>query len=666
MVYDESKNYIGDSHWREGEELQEGTELKLDKGVLIDVQERIGETETDLAPLLDKRRPENASSPTRVPLQPISLSSSLRTNLGRSQARPKSLSDVLGLSQGPMGRARLPAQSPYEQRRQLTETLIAHREEPPAKRLRFDSGKENIANAGNQVTGTTLSKSRKTATPLTKKAVKPSWSERENSVPAKDIIDISSEEESPLLPSSLLRVTPQAKDKGKKRAVVVADKQSLPEVSISKARKRLATTSASSNKNVSSKPSATKSIRSSAISRDGSSMTSSTGRLRFAVHKPRRKLMYLDLLPPSIRPVSYQRPGFREAEGLETSERRECGALSTDNRNRLASDNESLGRVDFAESPPRCSPIITSPHQIANRNPGQARPRTKRIQSPSTDEPLDDISNVAWSLEGADVPTRRNGPPPKDTGRAQEVERELTALFTQSSSPLFMPHSPSRIASQVSEHHSPGGIFPRSPSPLLMNVSRSSPLRTTGPTLQPTGIAVKPQTSIVPKAALPSKLTLLGQQIQMPPPKISPRPVVAQPISPQPRSLRRVVSANDSPVLVKPILPSMMPVVATSKAAVLSNNPGPQAPFKSPIKLRKSHSDGAVNPKIQIPLAVKKMPDEQEVKQDTGPWSKTEAFLLFDWFPPGRERLILHGCEQDVQAQTVVKRGFLSDQIGAL
>src|SRR5438874_12468395 len=55
MVYDDSKNYIGDSHWREAKELQDGTELGLDKGVLVTVGERIGETETDLAPLLEKR-----------------------------------------------------------------------------------------------------------------------------------------------------------------------------------------------------------------------------------------------------------------------------------------------------------------------------------------------------------------------------------------------------------------------------------------------------------------------------------------------------------------------------------------------------------------------------------------------------------------------------------
>src|SRR5436190_18352456 len=65
MLYDESKNYIGDSHWRDAEELQEGTQLKLDKGVLVDVGDRIGETQTDLALLLEKRRPVNGSSPQR-------------------------------------------------------------------------------------------------------------------------------------------------------------------------------------------------------------------------------------------------------------------------------------------------------------------------------------------------------------------------------------------------------------------------------------------------------------------------------------------------------------------------------------------------------------------------------------------------------------------------
>lgn len=34
MVYDVPRNFIGDTHWRESQEIQDGDELQLEKGVL--------------------------------------------------------------------------------------------------------------------------------------------------------------------------------------------------------------------------------------------------------------------------------------------------------------------------------------------------------------------------------------------------------------------------------------------------------------------------------------------------------------------------------------------------------------------------------------------------------------------------------------------------------
>ena len=38
-------------------------------------------------------------------------------------------------------------------------------------------------------------------------------------------------------------------------------------------------------------------------------------------------------------------------------------------------------------------------------------------------------------------------------------------------------------------------------------------------------------------------------------------------------------------------------------------------------------------------------PDD-ETLDDKGPWSKAEAYLLFDWFPPGRNKLALGNVEE--------------------
>jgi Protein of unknown function (DUF2439) len=146
MVYDDTKNYIGDTHWTDTSEFQEGEELRLDKGVLVQVGEQIGHTETDLAPIiLDKRRPETAFSTPQMSVPSNKYSSGVRQARAVSQTRPKSLAAVLGASQGPMGRARLPTQSPFEHSQDCTIRRPRPCEGPPPKRSRTVKGEENVA-----------------------------------------------------------------------------------------------------------------------------------------------------------------------------------------------------------------------------------------------------------------------------------------------------------------------------------------------------------------------------------------------------------------------------------------------------------------------------------------------------------------------------------------
>ncbi|KAK7902889.1 hypothetical protein LTR67_002535 [Exophiala xenobiotica] len=138
MVYDDAKNYIGDLHYRQEEEFGEGVEIQLDRGVKVEVGDRLGETETDLAPILDRQRPEKATSQAR---QATGLTPRLNSSL--SSQRPKSLLEVLGPSQGRLGRSRLPLQSPYEQRQGFSRPEPS---EPSPKRLRLFNDKENQPN----------------------------------------------------------------------------------------------------------------------------------------------------------------------------------------------------------------------------------------------------------------------------------------------------------------------------------------------------------------------------------------------------------------------------------------------------------------------------------------------------------------------------------------
>ncbi|KIW96956.1 uncharacterized protein Z519_02347 [Cladophialophora bantiana CBS 173.52] len=135
MVYDDAKNYIGDLHYRQEGEFAEGVEIQLDRGVMVEVGERLGETQTDLAPILERSRPEKPALPPR---QAAALANR-PLSTGPSQ-RPKSLLEVLGPSQGRLGRARLPVHSPYEQRWSSSRVDPV---ESPRKRLRLDRDKEN-------------------------------------------------------------------------------------------------------------------------------------------------------------------------------------------------------------------------------------------------------------------------------------------------------------------------------------------------------------------------------------------------------------------------------------------------------------------------------------------------------------------------------------------
>ncbi|MCJ1385529.1 hypothetical protein MMC17_008652 [Xylographa soralifera] len=138
MVYDIERNFIGDSHWREDGAVQDGDELKLDKGVLIQVGEETGRTEQDRTELLEKIRPAQDISPRNIVRPSSGRQGTARSDASAlSQLRPKSLNALLGTPRGAYGRAILPTKSRYDDRnnenRQFPEA------ERPLKRQRVDA-----------------------------------------------------------------------------------------------------------------------------------------------------------------------------------------------------------------------------------------------------------------------------------------------------------------------------------------------------------------------------------------------------------------------------------------------------------------------------------------------------------------------------------------------
>ncbi|CAG7962281.1 unnamed protein product [Penicillium nalgiovense] len=116
MVYDDQGNFIGDHHWRSPDDVQDGDEMELDKGVLIEVTENMGTTETDITTLYEKKKssqgsPQSREPASQVPRTSASVSASVSAPLRSSQSF-RSLNDLLGIKRTSIGHL----VSPYEQR----------------------------------------------------------------------------------------------------------------------------------------------------------------------------------------------------------------------------------------------------------------------------------------------------------------------------------------------------------------------------------------------------------------------------------------------------------------------------------------------------------------------------------------------------------------------
>ncbi|CEJ89522.1 hypothetical protein VHEMI05363 [[Torrubiella] hemipterigena] len=150
MVYDERGHFVGDSHWNGDADLMDGDEVELDRGsAIVQVAECIGEREQDLTEVLDKRAREVEKR------RQIAASRAGRVGTASSNAIPSSATSTVSRgprqqhvplsamlqSPGPIGRAAIPSESPFEIRRQGLLSSVAPRKQacvakPPPSRKR--------------------------------------------------------------------------------------------------------------------------------------------------------------------------------------------------------------------------------------------------------------------------------------------------------------------------------------------------------------------------------------------------------------------------------------------------------------------------------------------------------------------------------------------------
>ena len=145
MVYDVPRNYIGDSHWRESDLVQDGDEIELDRGILVQVGEVIGRAEQDLSELIVKRKkaPDVQANGEHTPKTAVTNGTNTVLTQPPQMLKPKPLNVVLGTPKGYIGRAILPTKSPYDQR--LEDQNLPRSRDRPLKRKRIEESPFNMS-----------------------------------------------------------------------------------------------------------------------------------------------------------------------------------------------------------------------------------------------------------------------------------------------------------------------------------------------------------------------------------------------------------------------------------------------------------------------------------------------------------------------------------------
>ncbi|ATY63119.1 hypothetical protein A9K55_008879 [Cordyceps militaris] len=170
MVYDDHGHFVGDSHWDQEGDLAQGDEFSLDRGMaLVQVEVCTGEKQQDLTELLDKRAREvekrrqvaAAKAPRATPRG--SLAGRGAQPQAAPQHRPHLPLSSLVQSPGHIGRAAIPAHSPFEARQQQR----LHQKQPattdaqptvaaPARKRRASPSPPSKAGFARNLFGTTL------------------------------------------------------------------------------------------------------------------------------------------------------------------------------------------------------------------------------------------------------------------------------------------------------------------------------------------------------------------------------------------------------------------------------------------------------------------------------------------------------------------------------
>jgi len=172
MAYDDRGNFIGDMHWRADWDFDAGEEIQLERGgIIVQISDCVGQQSQDLSELVDKRiqereqrirdkeRRQTNTPSSRPPLPAPRGDVGHRPEQSGSHTpriRHRPLTSLIGTPTGHHGRAVVPSDSPFEQRRRTDETAAEEHLQRPTKRRRYDGTAPSKLGYAQSLFGTTL------------------------------------------------------------------------------------------------------------------------------------------------------------------------------------------------------------------------------------------------------------------------------------------------------------------------------------------------------------------------------------------------------------------------------------------------------------------------------------------------------------------------------
>lgn len=639
MVYDMPRNLIGDMHWTRAEAIQAGDELSLERnGVMVEVAEQIGQTETDLTALRNSKnrttpkvqdsdhdgaRRATAQTPRVQPAGPAARSG--------TQLKHKSLNALLGTPRGPIGIAQLPSRSPFEERYAPIEHEDWTDGRPP-KRPRFDTA------PARNVTRTTITprSAEQTGTPL--------WA----------------------CTADARKQKKEKMEKKKKKASVAAGQQRMG----TKEAINLSDDPPHSNEPLSALSDDLYAQSSPRTKRRPITSSNALGRSSSPASQVQRPK------PKSVQEAMEPEPQGLEEEVVQPANPRKLAACKPDRQQRQRKDESGLHIG--AKQPPMKEMLVhdasSTTQGSTSSKLGQAlrlvsagrKKRTLLCQDQLTRNPkrlsstnTDDVGDSSL------VQARDDAEEERPLTAREKVEARLARIEKRKKSvegPL-----PTKRASVVESRDSPLNLDP-DPNDDLPD---GPPMGVFGQDSPSGGASTSHDASVIESARLDRLVLPRAAPPLKPGPQPQPRAVESVPVLPPP-TLRRAVSdvASVQPSISErlpaaPLRYTLSPPKSSHKSAPESGLGGGQVepiadtqqkpvnaacvlpgklvhkkkgPLQKSVSLNITPSNGTSAVMLSKPFqrpgkagAQRKAPEEPE---DLGPWSR-EAFDLFGWRPPG-------------------------------